>query len=39
MSGKIIKLQKRMPSMFSKEYETFMTIAADLLKESGDKDE
>lgn len=39
MSGEIITLQKRMPNLFAKEYATFMTIAADLLKESGDKNE
>ena len=39
MSGEIITLQKRMPNLFAKEYTTFMTIAADLLKESGDKNE
>lgn len=35
MSGEIITLQKKMPSLFAKEYATFMTIAADVLKESG----
>jgi pilus assembly protein CpaE len=39
MNGQIITLQKRMPILFAKEYATFMTIAADILKESGDKNE
>ena len=39
MNGEIITLQKRMPSLFAKEYATFMTIAADVLKENGDKNE
>lgn len=39
MSGEIITLQKRMPNLFAKEYATFMTIAADILKENGDKNE
>ncbi len=39
MSGEIITLQKKMPSLFAKEYATFMTIAADVLKENGDKNE
>lgn len=39
MSGEIITLQKKMPSLFAKEYATFMTIAADILKESGDNNE
>ncbi len=33
MNGEIITLQKRMPSVFSKEYKTFMTIALDLIGE------
>ena len=33
MSGEIITLQKKMPSIFTKEYNTFMMIATDLLKE------
>lgn len=39
MNGEIITLQKKMPSLFSKEYATYMQIAADLLEESGDKNE
>lgn len=39
MNGQIITLQKRMPNLFAKEYATFMTIAADLLKENGDNNE
>lgn len=39
MNGQIITLQKRMPSLFAKEYATFMTIAADLFKENGDNNE
>lgn len=39
MSGEIITLQKKMPNIFAKEYATFMTIAADVLKESGDINE
>lgn len=39
MNGEIVTLQKKMPSIFSKEYATFMQIAADLLKESRDKNE
>ena len=38
MSGEIVTLQKKMPSLFAKEYTTFMTIAADILKE-GEEDE
>ena len=39
MNGQIVTLQKRFPSLFSKEYATFMTIASDVLSESGDDDE
>lgn len=39
MNGQVITLQKKMPNIFAKEYATFMTIAADILKESGDKNE
>lgn len=39
MSGEIVTLQKKMSSLFSKEYMTFVTISTDLLKESEDKDE
>lgn len=39
MGGEILTLQKKMPSIFAKEYSTFMTIAADVLKESGESDE
>jgi pilus assembly protein CpaE len=33
MNGEIITLQKRMPTIFNKDYSTLMTIALDLLKE------
>ena len=39
MSGEIVTLQKKMSSIFTKEYTTFTTIAADLLKDKEDKDE
>lgn len=31
MNGEIITLQKRMPSIFTKDYNTFMTIALDIF--------
>lgn len=33
MNGEIITLQKRMPTIFNKDYSTFMTIALDTLAE------
>jgi pilus assembly protein CpaE len=33
MNGEIITLQKRMPTLFNKDYSTFMTIALDILNE------
>ena len=39
MSGQIVTLQRKFTSLFSKEYATFMTIAGDILNESGDDNE
>lgn len=39
MNGEIITLQKKMSTLFTKEYTTFMTIARDLLKEEGNSNE
>jgi pilus assembly protein CpaE len=33
MNGEIITLQKRMPTIFNKDYSTLMTIGLDILKE------
>lgn len=38
MAGKIITLEPRMATVFSKDYNTFMTMALDMM-ESGDKHE
>ncbi len=37
MNGEIITLQNKMASTFNKDYETFMTIALDLLEKDKDK--
>lgn len=39
MNGEIITLQKRMPSTFNKEYETFMSMALDTIEEEKQKQE
>lgn len=42
MNGEIISLQKRMPSIFNKDYSTLMTIALDTIEsknKEGDKNE
>ncbi|MBE6160792.1 MAG: hypothetical protein E7158_01035 [Firmicutes bacterium] len=39
MSGQIVTLQRKMANIFSKEYATFTTIAADLLKNKEDNNE
>ncbi len=38
MNGSIITLQKKMPSVFNKDYSTFMTIALDVLKQDDGKE-
>jgi pilus assembly protein CpaE len=35
MNGEIVTLQKRMPTIFNKDYSTLMTIALDILNEKG----
>ena len=37
MNGKIITLDKKFPRIFTKDYSTYMTIAADVLEEGSDK--
>lgn len=39
MNGKIITKEPKMPNVFSKEYATFMNIAADLTEEREEKNE
>ena len=39
MSGEIVTLQKKMPSIFTKEYSTFTTMISDLLKDKEENNE
>ena len=39
MNGQIVTLQKKMANLFSKEYTTFTTLAADILKNKEDNNE
>ena len=37
MNGKILTLDEKFPRAYTKDYSTFMTMAADVLDEGGNK--